>query len=162
MRLATRLAATTLLLAATFTAGAVGCEATANPPPLFRETARQPAAPPPDSPRVLRARYVEVDFSALGGENLAPASAPARLLLNLFPDVVLVAERNDVQPTATGRGFIWTGHVEGAPASVVTLVAEDGVVAGRINAGGALYTIGYAGDGVHIVRELNAEAFPPD
>jgi hypothetical protein len=158
----TRLAASALCLAALVTLGATACDAAPEGPLLFRDTAPQPATPPPDGPRLVRARYVEVDFGVLGGENPAPATAPATILLNLFPDATLTAERDSAQPTGTGRGLIWTGHLVGVPGSAVTLVAEDGVLVGNVQAADRFYEVRYAGDGLHRIAETNPRTFGPD
>lgn len=162
MHLSTRLAASALLLAALLALGTTARDAAADGPPLFRDTTHLPARPLPDSPPVLRARYVEVDFGALGGENPTPASAPTSLLLNLFPDATFVVERDSVQPTSSGRGVIWTGHLQGRADSAVTLVAEGGVLAGTVSGSGHEYNVAYAGDRLHVVQEINPGAFPPD
>src|SRR5207237_10570536 len=105
------------LVVALLAAAGVACGAAPDGSPLFRDAAREPAAPPADSPRVLRSRYVEVDFDALGGASAGPASMPATLLLNLFPDATFVAERDHAEPTSSGRGAVWAGHLQGAPGS---------------------------------------------
>src|SRR3954452_3885199 len=130
----TRVLATVLLLVVWSGLGVAACDATIEGAPLFRETTRQPAAAPPEAPRVVRARYAEVDFGVLGGDNPAVASAPATVLLNLFPDASFIAERDGAQATSTGGGLVWTGHLQGVPASTATLVAEDGVLVGNVQA----------------------------
>jgi hypothetical protein len=162
MGLLTRLGAAVALLTNVLVVGAAGCGATADGTPLFREPPRQPAAPLPASPRILRSRYVAVDFDALGGVGATTASAPATLLLNLFPDATFTAERDRVEPTSSGHGMTWVGHLRGVAGSSVTLVAEDGVLAGTISGGGHAYNVSYVGDGVHVIHEVDPGAFPPD
>jgi hypothetical protein len=162
MELVRRLAVSAVLTAVLLTTGGTACGAAGDGTPLFRDTPRPPTAPPADPQPVLRSRYVEVDFDALAGANPTPANAPATLLLNLFPDATFTAERDSTEPTSSGHGVIWTGHLQGAPDSAVTLVAEDGVLAGTIRGGGHSYNVAYAGDGVHVLREINPGGFPPD
>jgi hypothetical protein len=161
MLLSAQFAATALLLAAALTVGATACEASADGPLLFRDPPRQPATPP-DAPGVVRARYVEVDFGVLGGENPSPANVPATLRLNLFPDATFTVERDGAQAAGAGRGVVWIGHAQGIPNSAVTLVVEDGVLVGNVQAAGHYYEVRYAGDDLHTVTERNPRTFGPD
>ncbi|HEY7063413.1 MAG TPA: hypothetical protein VII06_18185 [Chloroflexota bacterium] len=162
MRLIRHLAASTALVAGLLAMGGAACGAAAEGAPLFRDAARPPTAPPAAAPPVVRSRYVEVDFDALGGVNASPAATAASVRLNLFPDASYLAERDGAEPTSSGRGVIWRGHLQGVPDSTVTLVAEDGVLAGDVRGAGHVYAVRYVGDGVHAVQEINAGAFPPD
>ncbi|HLH22795.1 MAG TPA: hypothetical protein VK066_09745 [Chloroflexota bacterium] len=162
MRLLRRLAVTTALSAVVVGMGpAMGGAAPENPP-LFRDVAAPPSTPPPAAPRIVRSRYVAVDFDALGGAQPTPATAPSSVVLNLFPDATFTAQRDSVQPTPAGGGIIWTGHLQGVPNSAVTLVAEDGVLVGNVEADGRYYEVRYAGDGLHTVAETTPRAFGPD
>jgi hypothetical protein len=151
--------------------GGVGGPSLAVPPataqgPLFSDSTRQAdAAPVPRA--VVRERVVDVNFALLdsaargatGGVlnlNLFNASGP------LFPEVTLTATRDRVQPTSSGQGMIWRGRVPGDAGSWVTLVAEKGVLAGDVQAGGRSYHIASAGGGVHRIFEIDPGAFPPD
>jgi hypothetical protein len=140
---------------------------------LFVPTARQPdLATLGRDPAVVRARYVAVNLAALGGLKPAPgARAPAvadALTLDLFPTaayplapVVLGVVREHTAPTSSGRGLIWYGRVAGQPASQVTLVAEDGVLVGNIRIGTtAAYQVRYAGNGVHVIYEVDPRRYP--
>ena len=162
MGLRTRLAVGAATLAAVFVLGGSAFGAVEDATPLFREAPPPPGVPPlPESPRILRSRYVAVDFDVLGGIDARAASAPATVLLNLFPDTTFSAERDRAEATSSG-GLIWTGHRRGVPDSTVTLVAEDGVLVGNVQADGRFYEVRYVGDGVHRVTETNPAAFGPD
>jgi hypothetical protein len=162
MHFSSCLAAVALLLAAWLTLGTGPGDATADGRPLFLDPTGPPTLPLPDAPRILRARYVEVDFGALGGEPLEAASASSSVQLNPFPDATFAAERDRAEPTGSGHGVIWTGHLAGVPNSAVTLVAEDGVLVGNVQAAGQYYEVRYAGEGLHTVAETNPRAFGPD
>jgi hypothetical protein len=161
MDLLTRVGAATALLAVVLVVGVAGCGAAAQPAPLFREPPRQPAASLPESPRILRSRYVEVDFDTLGGVNATVASTPSTLQLNLFPDATFITERDGAEATSTG-GVIWTGRLQGVVSSAVTLVSEGGVLVGNVQADRRYYEVRYAGDGLHTVAETNPAVFGPD
>jgi hypothetical protein len=60
-----RRARVSLFLAALLALGTTAGDTPAGDRPLFLNTARQPAVPLPESPRLLRTRYVEVNFAAL-------------------------------------------------------------------------------------------------
>jgi hypothetical protein len=102
----------------------------------------------------------------------APASKPGQgdtLTLdlfpavgNVFPAVTLTATRERVEPTASGRGLIWNGQVQGVPMSQVTLVAEDGVLVGNVRQQGQMYAIRFVGNGTHAIYQLNQALYPPE
>ena len=58
--------------------------------------------------------------------------------------------------------MIWTGHLQGVQASTATLVAEEGVLVGNVQAAVRFYEVRYAGDGLHRIAETNPRAFGPD
>lgn len=133
---------------------------------LFTESTRQPdgGAVPRE---VVRQRFVEVNLPVL--DSAARGGAGSILTLNLFntagplfPEVSLTATRDRVQPTSSGQGLIWTGRVPGDAGSQVTLVAEKGVMAGDVLAGGRLFHIASTSSGAHVIYEIAPGAFPPD
>jgi len=156
------LVATIVVVLAAFLGGSALHDASATAELLFDEAARLPPAPPPPSQRLLHRRYVEVNFDALGGRDATAATATTRVILNFFPDALFTAERDRVEPTSSGHGFIWIGHLQGLPGSTVTLVAEDGVLVGNINGCGRTFNVVYVGNDVHLVGEINQGVFPPD
>jgi hypothetical protein len=83
------------------------------------------------------------------------------ILLNLFDDVTLkaVLDRHEVR---SDKSFTWFGHVEGSEYSQVTLVVEDAVLVGNINVQDTFYQIRYAGNGVHVVYQVDHRTFPGD
>ena len=84
-------------------------------------------------PTIIRTRYVDPNLELLLGEDGAPRdlAAGSTLTLNLFDDVVLVAVLDRVEPNY-GGGFTWVGQVQDEPLSLVTLVVNDGVMAGTV------------------------------
>jgi hypothetical protein len=115
----------------------------------------------------VRERLVEVNFPML--DSAARAGVGSAVTLNLFnndgtlfPPVTLTATPDRVERTSSGQGVIWSGKVSGDPASRVTLVAENGAMAGDILAGSRVYHVRSVGRGVHAIYELDPGAFPPD
>jgi hypothetical protein len=114
-------------------------------------------------PTVIRARYVDPNLDLLLGADGTPyeVGAGSTLTLNLFDDTVLVADLDRVEPNY-GGGFTWVGRVQDEPLSLVTLVVNDGVMAGTVALPKGLFEISYAGNGVHAVHEIDQSAFPPE
>jgi hypothetical protein len=124
---------------------------------LFRDVAPPATASGRRDVAVKRSRFVEIDVTALR----KPSSR-----LDLFPGggpgaVTVVWDRVE-QPSADSQA--WIGHTRDGAAANVTLVVNpaERVVAGTIHLAGGLYRIRYAGDGVHVIEELDPRAFPKD
>lgn len=114
-------------------------------------------------PRIIRHRFVHVEFDLLSGT--VPFEEKAAignfLLLNLFDDATFkaVLDRREVR---SDKSFTWFGRVEGIENSQVTLVVEDGVLVGNVNLQDAVYQVRYAGEGVHVVYQIDPRTFPPE
>jgi hypothetical protein len=115
-------------------------------------------------PTVIRSRTVGLNLDLLLNSDGVPLELGPRgrtLTLNFFDDAAPVAVLDSVEPSY-GGGFTWTGRVQDEPFSLVTLVLNDGIMAGTVSLPGRLFEIGYAGDGVHAVSEIDQSAFPPE
>jgi len=113
---------------------------------------------------VVRSRFVEVNLDLLGGAGPSPdaqSGVADTLLLNLFEDVTLTAVLDEVVVNPSGS-HAWTGHLEGVPYSQVNLVVKEGVVVGTIASPESFYQVGYVGDSIHAVTEIDQAAFPPE
>jgi hypothetical protein len=110
--------------------------------------------------QVVRQKYVTINFDRIRDTMTQPAGGIRTLLLNLFPDVRLVAVLDRVEQTSTG--YVWVGRLQGVAASSVTLAVNANVVAASIVNAEAAYAVRYAAEGVHVVQELNRQAFPPE
>lgn len=102
-------------------------------------------------------RYVHLDLSALGDTHTT---------LNLFPASfggTLTAVWDRVEETSPDS-WAWIGKVSGVDDSEVALVINiaKGIAVGSIVMPGALYRIRYAGQSVHVVEEVDTQAFPED
>ena len=124
---------------------------------LFQPTAQRGPAGTSFPASVLRSRFVTVDFAPFAAPTTAVA---ARLTLNLFPDVVLTAERESAQTTRDGR-VIWIGRVPGEQDSRVSLVAGGGVLVGNITLPRGMYQIRLAGQDAHVIYEIDPAFTPP-
>ena len=105
----------------------------------------------------IRSRTVRVDFPQLGARD-SPPDAGTTLQLNLFDDASYRAVLDRIDPTQ--RGFVWVGHIAGVEMSTVSLATEDGVMSGMIQTPEATYTVGFAGDGLHSIVQIDQSAFP--
>lgn len=130
-----------------------------NPPALFAETNQKPSANLSGDKAVVRTHYVSVNIAlfrtATGPEGVK------RLTLNLFPDVNVTAVLDRVDKPGSS-GFVWVGHVDGAPNSQVTLSVQDDVMMGTVAIPDKQYQVRFAGNGVHAVNQINQAAFGPD
>ncbi len=126
-------------------------------------------------PEVLRERPVTIHFETL---NAAIVSTPAaagdadidvinqstgstQVVLNLFADVQLPVLFDRTEGNASGSRT-WIGHIEGIPYSSVTLVIKNGIMTGNIAVDDRIYQVGFAGNGVHMVREIDQSIYPPE
>jgi hypothetical protein len=125
---------------------------------LFRDVAPPPSSSGRRDAVVKRSRFVEIDLTALQ----KPSSR-----LDLFPGgppgAVTVVWSRVEQPSAENQA--WVGHPDGAEQTgTITLVVNraERVVAATIHLAGGLYRIRYAGNGVHVIEELESRNFPKD
>ena len=89
---------------------------------------------------VYQSAYIEINWQALQG------SQGQRIKINLFDDQLLIGIRDRLDPSSAANGFVWVGHLEGQPGSMVTLSAVDGLLIGSISWDGfERYTIRYDG-----------------
>jgi hypothetical protein len=114
--------------------------------------------------RIIRHRFVNVDIRLL-----APSQEPLKnstaaggvVVLNLFEDAVFRAVLNRRETRSRGS-FTWFGHIEGVRDSQVTLVVEDDVLSGNIRLDRSFYQIRYAGEGTHVIYQIDPNAFPEE
>ena len=115
-------------------------------------------------PMTIRYRFVSVNFQLLAAttdSNRQSTQAGNTLQLNFFNDAIFtgVFDRREVQ---SDRGFAWFGHIEGVENSQVTFVVRDGVTAGNISVQQTFYQIRYAGNGIHVIYQIDPKVFPPE
>jgi hypothetical protein len=115
-------------------------------------------------PTVIRSRYMAIDVHALPGPSDRRRLREPAVTLQLFPDVTIVGEFDRYDPNPAG--MTWVGHVEGVPASFITLVYSGGLMAGSIITPDALYQIrpaaaraGSSDAALHVVSEIEQAAF---
>lgn len=104
--------------------------------------------------RAVRYRFVDISPQFIDG-----SAVPANLVLNLFDDVTVTAirERWEQRP---GNNFSWLGKVDGVVESQVTLVVENGFMAGTIRLRDAFYSVRSTSSGSHVIYEIDPLAFP--
>ena len=112
---------------------------------------------------VVRSRYVRLAVDLFREFTFASEFEDElkELRLNFFDDTELVAVNDSIEPNDLG-GFTWNGRVKGEKESVVTLVVRDGVIAGNILTGNTRYQIRYAGNGDHLVEEVDTAYSLPE
>lgn len=160
-----RVAVTLLTLALSLVAiPASAAPPQAGPASLFLDAGPQAAAPVTD-PAILRQRVVRVDLAALDAAADAATRghghAGVRLSLNLFPGTAPITELDEIR-SETPASLSWIGHLVGRPGGAVTLVWGDGVLTGHLWRGDEAYRIRYAGNGLHVIEELDPAAFPAE
>jgi hypothetical protein len=115
---------------------------------------------------IKRFRNVKINLTALN----AQADASAQQIgsndavdLNLFDDANLTAVRIKTEKSADGKSESWIGRIEGMRVGQAVLTVSGDLVAGTINTDdGRLFEIRPTGKGLHVIRELNPDAFPED
>ena len=116
----------------------------APPAPLVR----QAAAPTPavTDATIVRQRRVEVT-------SLTAFADSARLRLDLFPDVSLVAMREGVQ--RVNAGISWTGRLEGYPTSSAVFSQVGGAFAGHVYTPFGFFRIDGSPAGGYLVQQVD-------
>ena len=107
----------------------------------------------------VRARTVRVDLPQLGTREQRRTPSQS-LLLNLFDDASYSVTLDRIDQTR--GGFVWVGHIPDVAMSTVTLAIEDGAVYGSVLTPAATYVIRSAGNGLHLVAQIDQSAFRPE
>jgi subtilisin-like proprotein convertase family protein len=94
----------------------------------------------------LRRRFVTIATEPMA---LRPA---AQLVLNLFPDVRLTAERVRIEPIASG--FVWVGTIPESADSRVTIAVVNGIASASIVISDAAYSVRTAGNNSYEIRQI--------
>jgi hypothetical protein len=123
---------------------------------LLRPTDRVGVLQETRDTRALKTQRVTVDTALLRGD------ANARMIIPLFDGQRLTVVRDRMVPSGK-RGFVWHGRVLDHPRSAVTLSSIDDVLVGSIMTDtGVMYRIGYTGNGVHTVTQIDKTQLPDD
>jgi hypothetical protein len=130
---------------------------------IFSDTSRRGTVDPGSPRTIRRLRRVEIDMGRLFPGGLPPSAARAadRVALNLFPDVCVVAIREQAMDLGPGK-VQWIGRAQGTPPGTVTLVIDDALAVGTVMVDRRVFQISFVGDGVHAVAEIDQSAFPRD
>ena len=130
---------------------------------LFEEAASPPGVAARPEPAVLRQRWVRVNFDRLreaSPQSVGGSDASQTLQLNLFPDAEFVARRKNVDRTPTG--YVWVGELLNHEVSTVTLSVNGSAMVGSVTTANAAYAIRPADGGVHVIRQIDRSALPPE
>jgi peptidyl-Asp metalloendopeptidase len=119
---------------------------------LFSDATTPPGLTRAAQVATTRSRPVRVQTDVLARES--------RVVLNLFDDVTVVAERTGLDRPRAGS-FVWHGRVQGLEPGSATFAVVNGAVAGTVFVDHRVFEVGVL-DGVHEVRELDPSAFPSD
>lgn len=144
----------TVILGVTFGAAAAS-RVNQDAAPLFLETNQIQQLNEANLRAATRSRFATINFASLERARLG-----GRLLLNLFDDLALTAviDENYLQGEAT----IWVGHIEGEAMAQLFLVASGGQIAAQISSPSGIYEVRYAGDGVHVISQIDQSLYPEE
>ena len=129
-------------------------------PPSASDTARYAQSAHRPDPGVVRQRPVNVDFAQLSGNAGA-------MSVELFDGQQITVDLDRSESRRTDN-YTWYGHVRGRNKSAVSMTVVHGQIAGSIDLGEsggrpqARYQVNSTGDGLHLLREIDANSFPPD
>jgi peptidyl-Asp metalloendopeptidase len=129
----------------------------AAPGDLFTDADAGAAADLRPSGVVLRQHAVRINTGVL-----KEAMKPGALInFNLFPDTACTGMVETVE-TRGETGFTLVGHVQGKDVSNFVLVGNGDVVVMNVRPGSqGLTQVRYLGDGIHVVRQVDENLFPP-
>jgi len=119
---------------------------------------------PPHAPdsSIIREAPIEVNL------DLARNSRITRLPLPVFGGQTLVLIRDDDMTPSRKGSVIWSGHVDGQPASMATLVVGKEVLIGNVatqptpEKPAEYYEIRYLGNRLHVLRQIDPTRLPPE
>jgi hypothetical protein len=113
--------------------------------------------------QVVRSRPVALDINLLTAEADFPAGVLAQkksLSLNLFDDVIFIADADQIQ--VTPQGITWIGTLRGVEQSQALIAVTGDIVAGNISMPDERYHLRYVGNAVHEVQKIDPSLFPED
>lgn len=142
--------------------------AAAVPLPSLFETPGAIGGPAPRARHGVQRRAIVRQRQATAQRGLLtrPDGSPAlgvgdRLRLNLFDDASFALTVAGITRHA-GRGYAWSGTIEGVDHGYGVLAVHEGALVGHVSVSGAVYRIGYAPDGTQVVEEIDQAALPPE
>jgi hypothetical protein len=114
-------------------------------------------------PGVVRHRPVTVNF-----QDVAPESGPpTQISVDLFDGASVTLDLDRIE-TRGPNNYTWYGRVQGHPKGYAILTVVNGQMAGAIELGdtgsrpSGSYQIHGRSDGLHVIRQIEQSAFPPD
>ncbi len=108
---------------------------------------------------VVRLRHVAVNVPILAQR--MGRHGVGQVNFNLFKDTVFPVAINKIDRISAGSTTIWSGKIAGLKLSRVSIAITDNIVAGTLRTGdGRFFQIGYVGNGVHVVKEIDEAKRP--
>jgi Metallo-peptidase family M12B Reprolysin-like/Putative binding domain, N-terminal/Viral BACON domain len=133
-------------------------------PPSASDVARYALGTIAPEPGVVRQRPVTVNFPQLDSPGGAPAE---QMVVDLFDGQQIAIDLDRVE-TRASNNYTWYGRVRGHSKSYVILTVTNGDMAGTIDLGdlgnraGGRYQVNSSGNGLHLLKQIEPTAFPPD
>ena len=148
-----------LLLALSPLGSASQTPSQAVPVDLFVDVADAVAAIPADNDKASRERLGALRLDVLE-QSAARQGGFARLALPVFDGEVLITRIDHVE-RAANNGWVWAGTIEGSVEGSVLLSVVGDAVSGSIRTEEQLYSVRYAGAGLHAIAEIDESRFAP-
>jgi hypothetical protein len=131
------------------------------PEPLFAQATRTPPAPPPTpevAKHIIRRTTLVVNERAVASGVILNAEAQ---LLNIFPDVQLLAMRRRVESRGL-RDYSWFGYIPGDKFGHVIVTVVGGKLGALITHQFKRYLVLPIGDLYHEALEIDLDSLPED
>ena len=144
-----------LSIAASLLATLSGSAQLQDAPALFADAGNALVADAPDA-APIRSRSITVRTGLL-----AASDASQRILVAPFPDAVFVAVTDRLDVVRSGQ-YVWHGTLAGIEDGEATVSVTDGVAVGHITMPGSQYRIRYAGNGSHVVEQVDTTRLPAE
>ena len=106
-------------------------------------------------PATIRTRTVRVGLT-----KLTTAHKGSHLTLNLFDDTIFQAQVKRVHRTSSG--YVLSGHLVGIEWGEWSLAVNGSTVVGSIRSPDATYAVRPSGSDLHIIRQVDVSALPPE
>lgn len=112
-----------------------------------------------ENPTVIRSRTVTLNLTPVMDKS--GSTEEETVTLNLFDDVTLTAVKDRFQVNSPTQQ-VWIGHIKDRDFSQVIMVMDKGQMAANIVMPGARYHVRPLDGAIHVVREIDTSAFPPE
>jgi len=133
--------------------------------PLFMASQQYAAFDKSDDPTIVRKRFANINLNLLETTNDSPENDLKKstgIKLNLFDDSIFMANFDRVE-TESLDSYSLIGRIDGEiNSSVILVVGHDGTVSGNITILDTFFQVRSAGNGTHVIYEIDQTAFPDE